>query len=358
MTSPSHGPFQAAYDLFPEHEIPFLQSAKKRLERARPYEGLKILHNIPLTMESLHKVHALLLGGAEISVTSPSFMEPKADAIAVMKAAGVPVLLANDPLPSEVDVTLDCAGELIDRVTPRIGAVELTGTGTQRYLARTDLNYPVISVDQSSVKNLEALLGTGDAFVRAFVELTGESLKARSVMLFGFGKVGQGIAHALAPSHCQVTIVETDPHKIGRASRAGYVCIDGADRASVEQAAREAFVVVTATGRKGIVSELYDPTAFRNAAYLANMGGEDEFGSAFSASEIMVEKKPINFAIDHPTQIRYLDPVFHAHNLGIELLLFANLAPGHYAFPEFIAEEITSTWQSLFNLDISSLLAQ
>ena len=83
----NHDAFEPLYELFPATEIPFLERAKLRLRDTRPYQGLKILHNVPLTMESLHKVHAILLGGAEVTVTSPSFMEPKEEAIALLRRA-------------------------------------------------------------------------------------------------------------------------------------------------------------------------------------------------------------------------------------------------------------------------------
>ena len=343
--------FDHAYTLFQADEIPFLHQAKARLRDARPYKGLKILHNVPLTLESLHKVHALLLGGAEVTVSSPSFMEPKGDAVDVLRAAGVPVFLDGEP-PKDVDIMLDCAGELLDRVRPRIGAVELTGTGTQRYAAKPCLTYPVISVDQSSVKNLEALLGTGDGFVRAFEELTGEPVDGRSVVIFGFGKVGQGIAHALASRTGGITVVEPDRARLDRAQTRNLLGVRAKDVRAVEAAVREAFVVVTATGRNHAISDNYAAAPFRRAEYLANMGGEDEFGPAFADTEIMVAKKPINFAIDHPTKIRYLDPVFHAHNLGIDLLLFGALTPGVHPFPAFLADEIVSSWQRCFGEDV------
>ncbi len=59
------------------------------------------------------------------------------------------------------------------------------------------LGYPVISIDDCQIKNLEAILGTGEAFVRAFQELTGEDISDKEFLVIGYGKVGQGIAKAL-----------------------------------------------------------------------------------------------------------------------------------------------------------------
>lgn len=81
-----------------------------------------------------------------------------------------------------VDVALDYAGELLGRVTPRLGTVELTGAGTNLYFEEA-LDYPVMSLDQSRVNVLEALIGTGDAFQRAFETLTGESPHKKAILL-------------------------------------------------------------------------------------------------------------------------------------------------------------------------------
>ncbi|MEM6658094.1 MAG: NAD(P)-dependent oxidoreductase [Pseudomonadota bacterium] len=348
-------PFRVAYDLFPSSEIPFLERAKKIARRTRPYDGLKILQNIPVTMEALHKTHVLMLGGADLTLTCPSFMDPKPEALAVLDAAGVAVVDVPN-IPSDVDIALDCAGELLGRVTPRLGTVELTGTGTNRYQAAGDLSYPVISVDQSQVKVLEALFGTGDAFQRAFSTLTGETLKGKDVLLFGYGKVGQGIAYALHPSGCRITVVDVSADALCGAKRHGHAAIPAHDTDAVEIAASKAFVVVTATGRPGIISERYATEPFRGARYRANMGGEDEFGPAFDNTEIMVDKRPINFAIAHPTRIRFLDPIFHAHNLGVDLLRSFAPGPGLHAFPEFLAAQILTEWEDIFSVDVEAVL--
>lgn len=348
-------PFDIAYDLFPATEIPFLERANTIARRTRPYEGLKIVQNIPVTMEALHKTHTLLLGGADLTTTCPSFMEPKPEALSVLSAAGVPVL-AQDELPDDFDIALDCAAELLGRITPRIGTVELTGTGSNLYAETDDLSYPVISVDQSRVKVLEALFGTGDAFQRAFTTLTRESLKNRAVLLFGYGKVGQGIAYALRPLGCHVTVVDTQDEVLTLARRHGHTALRADDKSAVEQAAAASFVVVTATGRPDIISQRYDPAPFLKAAYRANMGGEDEFGPAFETASVMVDKKPINFAIAHPTQIRFLDPIFHAHNLGIDLLTSFDFALGLHPFPPFLAEQIIQQWESCFGIEVEAVL--
>ena len=337
--------FERAYDTYPATETPFLQRQKQRALRTQPYRELKILHNVPLTEEVLFKIEALVAGGADLTVTSPSFMRPKPMALEMLKAAGVKVQLSHT-FKDDFDICLDCCGELLGLVTPRIGTAEITRTGAIRYGSHS-LSYPVISVDDSKVKYLEAVLGTGDAFVRAFQELTGESIHRRKFMVVGYGKVGQGIVNALIPYTSAIVIVDSHPGAIEAASKRGFAAIHTRQAAEVESQAADCFAVVTATGREQAISQHFNPRAFKGR-YLANMGGEDEFGDGFELHEVMCDKQPINFEIAKPTLMKYLDPVFYAHNLAIDLLKYSNLEPQLHPFPTFLAEEIVAEWETYF----------
>ena len=195
----------------------------------------------------------------------------------------------------------------------------------------------MIAVDESRVKDLEALLGTGRSFVHAFRRLVGEPIDGRPFLVLGYGKVGRGIVRALAPHTNVVGVVDVDHDAVGAAKAAGCDAMHAGERDRVETWARQAFAVVTATGVPGVVSAGYDADAFRDA-HLANMGGEDEFGDAFAPEKVLHGKRPVNFAVSDPDAMRYLDPVFHAHNLGVDLLSFARLRAGVQAFPDFLAE--------------------
>jgi adenosylhomocysteinase len=336
-------------DLFPEilarfaaDDMPFLRRARRRALRTRPYAGLAVLHNVPLTAETMCKIEVLVAGGADLVVTSPSFTEADPRSVAALAAAGVE-FRTEYRFSEEFDVVLDCGGELQPLVTPRLGTCELTRTGTLRYRAANPA-YPVIAVDESRVKNLESLLGTGRAFVHAFRRLVDEPIDGKPFLVFGYGKVGKGVVRALAPHTDRIGVVDTDPGAVDAARLAGCDAMHATEADRVEAWAGQAFAVVTATGVPGIVSSGYDAGPFRGA-HLANMGGEDEFGEAFTTGDVLYGKRPVNFAHSDPHAMRYLDPVFHAHNLGIDLLACAQPGPGVTPFPAFLADEIVDAWQ-------------
>lgn len=342
----TENPFQILNQFYQLQDIPFLQKQREQVQKTQPYKGLKILHNIPLTLESLFKIENLLLGGADLTVTSPSFMQPKPLAIKILKQAKVNIQLESNFV-DDFDFCLDCCGELLGKVVPRLGAVEITRTGSIQY-SKANLDYPVISIDDCQIKNLEAILGTGEAFVRAFQELTGEDISDKEFLVIGYGKVGQGIAKALKKYTNKIWIAETNKERLQQAIDSGLIALDARNPQQVETFASRAFAVVTATGRHNVVSDCFDSQFFKGC-YLANMGGEDEFGNDFTTEEVLCAKNPINFAIAEPTLIKYLDPVFYAHNLGIELILNSELKPGLHPFPTSLAEPIVAQWSEIFD---------
>lgn len=337
--------FQQIHHIYDIGDIPFLQRQKKRVLRTKPYQGLKILHNIPLTLESLLKIENLWLGGADLTVTSPTFMQPNFLAINILKEAGIKVQIEHNFV-DDFDFCLDCCGELLNQVTPRIGTSEITRTGSIQY-GKATIDYPVISIDDCKIKNLEAVLGTGEAFVRAFQELTQTDIKEQEFLVVGYGKVGQGIVNALSKYTSKIAIAEKNQLLLDKAKKSGFIAINANNSLQVETQASCSFAVVTATGCKNIISDCFDAMAFKGR-YLANMGGEDEFGYEFNSQEVLCAKNPINFAIEKPTLIKYLDPVFYAHNLAIEILQYQNLKPELHPFPSFLAEEIVDEWSNIF----------
>ncbi|WP_128755175.1 NAD-binding protein [Aquimarina sediminis] len=332
---------------YPSSEMPFLNKQLQRVQTNKPYQGLTILHNTPFTRETIVKLGILHEGGATITVTSPSFMEVDKTLTDAYIKCGGRWKQQHEITNETFDLHLDCAGELIDKTPPKIGTVEITATGTNKY-GSIKVDYPIISVDKSKIKSLEGVLGTGEAFLRAFEKLSQEDTTEKKIMIFGYGKVGVGIAYYLKSRTENIIIVDKEPQNVEKAKLAGFESYTSDNKSKIENLASEMFAIVTATGVKDVISNNFDSNFFKGR-YLANMGGEDEFGFSFKAEEVMCNKKPINFFIEAPTLMRYLDPVFYAHNLGVDLLLFGRLDNGLHPFPEFISEEVVNDWVSIFN---------
>jgi adenosylhomocysteinase len=337
--------FELARDRYPLHKIPFLTKMINRVRIEKPYVGLKILHNTPLTIESVLKIEPLIAGGAEVTVTNFKGLPPRDEALEVLRAAHVPMLLVPESN-AEYDFHLDCCAHLVAARPPRVGTVELTQTGSEIY-KRVNAQYPVMSVDDSKIKILETLYATGDGFVRAMRELQGDEICDKHYVLVGFGKVGQGIARALNKISSNITVVDENISKLPPGTQENIRFIDARKIDEVKEIVRHAYCVVTATGVRGVMSDCYglNKKDFSQATLLANMGGDDEWGDNFSAFDVLFEKMALNFSLPEPTDIIYLDPIFYAHNLGIELILSGRLNPGYNSMPEDVSTAILQGWQ-------------
>lgn len=344
---------QEVREFVPSDEMPFLRDMREKVQDEKPYRGVRILHNIPLTIEAVFKVEPLILGGADVVVSGIKQVPPSPLAVGILMRAGVPLALEKNPQES-FDIHLDCCAELAEFKAPRLGAVELTQTGAVIY-QHAKTSYPVVSVDDSSVKRLEGL-GTGIGFVEAFEELTKANLVNRNIVVMGCGKVGWGVVRALQPHTSHVVIIEKDRQLVKHLRDLRYHALHiDEERPAVNQVLSKAFCVVTATGVIGCISQSFEKHDFADIPYLANLGADDEYGDKFAVSDVLFNKIPINFAIPRPTPLIYLDPVFYAHNVACDMLIKKQIAPGFQVFPEFAAQDILKKWELIHNEKLDEL---
>jgi len=351
----NYKPFRRAWKHQDKSEVPFLLELRKRMKKEKPYKGLKILHNVPISLETACKVETLLLSGADVTIADNSLAPAtKFKTLHILKEAGISVLSKHKDVVDDYDFCLDCGAEFVDIIKPRKGIVELTRTGALIYSKR-NLKIPVLSVDDSKLKSLETFFGTGDGFIRSFLMLTNEDIKNKNFVIFGFGKVGKGVVHFLKPYTKNITVIDIDPKALMSAKKLNLQAINLKEEQKVKKAIKNSFAIASATGVKHVISKsfkLKDKRIFKGK-YLANIG-IDEFGDMFADDEILYHKKwPINFALPDPTKMRYLDPSFYAHNIGPEIILSRKLQAGYHIFPDDIDNEILKQWQKHHKEDIS-----
>ena len=85
---------------------------------------------------------------------------------------------------------------------------------------------------------------------------------------------------------------------------------------------RRADIVVTATGVRGALAGRLDRKLLAGSrALIANMGVEDEFGELVSRARVLNGKAPLNFTLEEPTHLKYIDTSLALHAaLGERLL--------------------------------------
>ena len=338
-------------------DYPFLQRLNEAWARTRPLGGLSVLHNLAITRETLLKLEPLLLGGAEVTVTHLRLpgLRPREDCIAVLKAAGVAVEVDHDRISGRFDFALDCCAQIPAMTGVEItrGYVELTQSGTPAY-RNLQTRLPIYSVDDSRLKRLEAMYGTGEACVRAIRQFIKPDLAGETFLLIGFGKVGRGIAKHLVRAGAHAVVCDVDPGARARAQRLGHATLAGDDRQALRDAANRAFAVIAATGVEGVVQRLLRPDEIDPEVHLINMGADDEYGAAFPASRIAGDKAPLNFLLDAPTAMYFIDPIFGAHNRCCLDILEAKDG-GFRPLPADLDLPWVAEWSRRYGIDVSDI---
>ncbi|WP_308423384.1 adenosylhomocysteinase [Legionella impletisoli] len=307
----------------------------------RPLEGIKVLHHVPVVTNTLLKIACLIEAGADVTVTNPSFLEAHDEAVSALNDAGVRYVTNLRSLSGEpFDIYFDCGAELYKCLgAPTIGSIELTGSGDD-YYRKQSLSFPVISIDRTLTKQLETVFGCAKGVSQALEQLTGFSQAQKNWLIFGFGKIGRGIAYFGKQSNSNVTIVDISLNQREAARQLGLNAVDPNNKSQLRTALLNADLVITATGVENLLSRF--PSDWFEDKFLANMGVLDEFGPNFRPEEVLNKKLPINFVLKDPTPMLYIDPEFYLHNSASLSLLKDQLNPGvHSPNSEFDRNLIT-----------------
>jgi adenosylhomocysteinase len=335
-------------DAYEEREYPALLALAHEWSGTRPFRALRLLVATPVFRNTLLEYRALIAGGADLVVgvagldsgeegagadASNAGAEMPCDPgiVDVVRENGIPVVGLQEALEMEAagrgfDLILDCAGQF-SACHPRFGFVELTRSGVQFY---EKCEHPVYVADSGIVKRIETCLGTGEGYVRALAQLghdfcsdSGADGAGKEFVVFGSGKVGQGIVLQLLRSGASVHVVTdcslgSNPFLDAN----GVPVTDCNDLDAVASLVRGADFVVTATGVKGALDRPQVVEALlASGAVLANMGVEDEYGPNVPASRVLAEKKPLNFILEEPTHLKYIDASLALHAALGELLV-------------------------------------
>lgn len=327
---------------FTSKDIPLLNSLINKMYREKPYVGLHIIYNAHITLSSILQVEALVASGAKVTITSADHLRRDPEAINILKEAGIE-FTPYDLLENEVcDVMLDCCAGLLHKAHPKYGAIELTQTGVIKF-RDAEIDYPVISIDDAEIKKIETCFGTGDGFARGLRELSHTGLQHKKYMIFGYGKVGKGVVGALSKLTDKIIIVEHEKDKLEEASHTGFTSYLIDEKKCILKELADTDCIVTATGIKNMMSEFFDRSEIP-VKYLVNMGSEDEYGEKFLEHEVLNQKLAINFCLEYPTRVLFLDPIFYAQNVAIDSLLNKKMSAGVFSLPKEIDLDILSQW--------------
>jgi adenosylhomocysteinase len=176
-----------------------------------------------------------------------------------------------------------------------IGVTEETTTGVNRLkqmAARGELMFRAINVNDSVTKSkFDNLYGCRESLVDGIKRATDVMVAGKIAVVAGYGDVGKGSAQALRALSAQVWVTEIDPICALQAAMEGYRVV------TMDQAASQADIVVTATGNKNVVTYAH-MAAMKDQAIVCNIGHFDNEIDV-AALEAKCQWEEIKPQVDH-----------------------------------------------------------
>jgi adenosylhomocysteinase len=280
-----------------ETEMPGLMALRKEYGPQKPLKGARIAGCLHMTIQTAVLIETLTELGAEVTWSSCNIFSTQDHAAAAIAAAGISVYAWKGMNAEEFDwcieqtlffgenrqplnMILDDGGDLTNMVFDKYpelikgirGLSEETTTGVHRLYERMKngtLPIPAINVNYSVTKSkFDNKYGCRESLVDAIRRATDLMLAGKVAVVAGFGDVGKGSAESLKDSKVRVIVTEIDPICALQAAMEGY------EVKKMEQAVKEADIIVTATGNCNIIGEKHFRSMKHNAV-VCNIGHFD-----------------------------------------------------------------------------------
>ena len=283
-----------------ESEMPGLMSIRKEYGPSQPLKGARIAGCLHMTIQTAVLIETLTALGAECTWTSCNIFSTQDHAAAAIAVTGVPVFAWKGETEAEYEqciemqikafkggkgpnMILDDGGdltvlahnkhpELFDGPDGIKGISEETTTGVHRLYEmakKGTLRVPCFNVNDSVTKSkFDNLYGCRESLGDGLKRATGVMFAGKVAVVAGYGDVGKGCCQALKGLGARVLVTEVDPICALQAAMEGYQVT------TMEEAAPQADIIVTATGCAGIVRAEH-MKAMKDQSILCNIGHFD-----------------------------------------------------------------------------------
>ncbi|MCE5295800.1 MAG: adenosylhomocysteinase [Euryarchaeota archaeon] len=175
------------------------------------------------------------------------------------------------------------------------GANEETTTGVIRLRAMAkegNLNFPVISVNDAQMKHLfDNRYGTGQSTFDGWMNATNLLVAGKVLVVAGYGWCGRGIAMRAKGLGANVIVTEVDPVRAIEARMDGYRVMP------MIEAARQADIIISATGCKDIITREH-LEVIKDGCVMGNSGHFDNEISKTALSEMGAMPKRVREFVD------------------------------------------------------------
>ena len=280
-----------------EAEMPGLMSIREEYAATQPLKGARIAGCLHMTIQTAVLIETLVALGADVTWSSCNIFSTQDHAAAAIAAAGIPVYAWKGMNEEEFDwcieqtlhsfkdgkalnLILDDGGDLTNMVFDRFpelvadikGLSEETTTGVHRLYDREKngtLVMPAINVNDSVTKSkFDNKYGCRESLVDGIRRATDVMIAGKVAVVAGYGDVGKGSAQSLQAAGARVIVTEIDPICALQAAMEGF------EVKKMDDAVKEADIVVTTTGNKDIIVGRHFE-AMKDKAIVCNIGHFD-----------------------------------------------------------------------------------
>jgi adenosylhomocysteinase len=318
-----------------ETEMPGLMAIRAEYAKKKPLKGARVTGSLHMTIQTAVLIETLQALGAEVRWASCNIFSTQDHAAAAIAAAGTPVfavkgetleeywdythrifefgakgskgegpnMILDDGGDATILMHLGVQAEKNPKVLAKpsseeerilfaaikaklktdptwysrksaeiIGVTEETTTGVLRLndmSKKGTLMFRAINVNDSVTKSkFDNLYGCRESLVDGIKRATDVMVAGKIAMVAGYGDVGKGSAQALRALSAQVWVTEIDPICALQAAMEGYRVV------TMEEAASQADIFVTATGNKDVITYKH-MAAMKDQAIVCNIGHFD-----------------------------------------------------------------------------------
>jgi adenosylhomocysteinase len=250
-----------------------------------------------MTIQTAVLIETLVALGAEVKWSSCNIFSTQDQAAAAIAAAGIGVFAWKGQTQEEADwcieqtlffggadrplnMILDDGGDLTNMVLdtyPELvqhvkGISEETTTGVHRLYERVangTLPMPAFNVNDSVTKSkFDNKYGCKESLVDSIRRATDVMMAGKVAVVGSYGDVGKGSAASLKGAGCRVIVTEIDPICALQAA------MDGFEVKKMENAVKEADIIVTASGCRDLITEKHF-RLMKDKAIVCNIGHFD-----------------------------------------------------------------------------------
>lgn len=380
-------------------DMPVLRLIRERFEKDRPLKGLRMSGCLHITTETANLAITLKAGGADLVLCASNPLSTQDDvAAALVSVYGIPTYAIkgeneetyyrhiNAALDHKPQMTMDDGCDLVstlhtaraDLIPNIIAGLEETTTGVIRLHSMEKagvLRFPVLAVNESDTKHMfDNRYGTGQSSLDAIIRATNVLLAGRTLVVFGYGWCGRGVASRAHGLGANVIVTEVNPTRALEAVMDGYRVMPGIEAAALGD------VFITVTGDINVIDRQH-LERMKNGALIANSGHFNDEINIPALEELAVSKRHVRDFVDeytyadgrqvhllaegrlvnlsaaegHPASV--MDMSFANQALGAEYMLahHKEMKPHVYTIPQHIDQDIARLKLQAMGVQIDTL---